>query len=182
MPTPSGICEWPDGCGEPATHAVTVRFPEMAAAEEWVLCRPHDRELKTAAVRSRPRIGTPKVDEPPLLEVHCRSCDRLLDEDLGIPVEQHAPCPDCSSTQRLVKVVVSEQLTMHDSIVVHVQRPGRGGWIVKLREADDYVRVLEGWGRRELRIDREKDRYWEVIHLPDGSRIESYAALSDHRG
>jgi hypothetical protein len=57
---------------------------------------------------------------------------------------------------------------------------GRGGWIVRLRAGDDYVRQLEGWGKRELLLDREHDRYREVIELPDGSFIESDAALSDH--
>ncbi len=47
-------------------------------------------------------------------------------------------------------------------------------------EGDDYTRDLEAWGTRQLTMDREKDRYCEIIELWDGTRIESTARLTDH--
>ncbi|HTE83916.1 MAG TPA: hypothetical protein VK821_04220 [Dehalococcoidia bacterium] len=52
---------------------------------------------------------------------------------------------------------------------------------MEMRAGDDYTRVLEGWGRRELTIDRQQDRYRELIELHDGTRIKSIARLKDHQ-
>jgi hypothetical protein len=172
-------CDWAVDCAEQATHTVTVQFPEMDAAEVWAVCRRHDRELKTVAIGSR-RIQVPLVDPPPLRATFCGSCDKRLDEDAGLPFEQRLGCPECASTARLVKVVVTAQLSTHADVLVRAKRAGRGGWIVKMRTGDDYVRQLDGWGKRELLLDRECDQYREIIELPDDSRIESRAALSDH--
>lgn len=57
---------------------------------------------------------------------------------------------------------------------------GKGGWILDTTGGDDYTRILEAWGKRELTKDSEKDLYREVIDLWDGTRIESTARLSDH--
>jgi hypothetical protein len=52
--------------------------------------------------------------------------------------------------------------------------------MVDIRTGDDYTRMLEGWGRRELTKDRRGDHYRELIELHDGTRIESVARLADH--
>lgn len=82
---------------------------------------------------------------------------------------------------RLHKVGLHATLTLRESLRARAKRPGKGGWLQETRSGDDYTRVLEGWGKRELTTDREHDRYRELIQLHDGTRIESVARLSDHR-
>jgi hypothetical protein len=77
---------------------------------------------------------------------------------------------------------VSDRVEVHDSLRARKKVSGTGGWLVHTRSGDDYTRDLDAWGTRELTRDREQDLYREVIVLWDGTRIESTARLSDHRG
>jgi hypothetical protein len=80
----------------------------------------------------------------------------------------------------LVKVEVAAVAEAHASLQVRAKQSGKGGWIQKLKTGDEYTRVLEGWGQRELEVDRAKNRYHERIVLYDGTIIDSTAKLSDH--
>jgi len=173
------VCDWP-GCPDDGTHTVTIDFPG-GPQEVWTVCRAHDRTLKTAAVASRPKADPPK-ERPSTLEVCCGDCERVLDEPSGLAVEKRQPCPDCGSVKRLNKVAVFDTVTLHASVRLRTKHAGKGGWIQDTRTGDDYSRMLEGWGKRELTMDREHGRYREYIELPDGTRIESVARLSDHQG
>ena len=171
-------CEW-SGCSAVATHTVTLTFPSEPV-EVWHLCRAHDREIKNQAVASRPK-AEPKPESEPTVEVCCASCDRTLDEPQSLPADERKPCPACGSLGRLIKVGISDTLTMHASVRVRSKSPGKGGWLVDQRSGADYTRLLEGWGSRELTTDRPGNRYREVIELHDGTRIESEALLTDHQ-
>ena len=170
-------CEWV-GCSEASTHTVTIDFPGEPP-EIWKVCRQHDRALKLQAVASRPKAEPPK-EQPTTVEVFCGDCELSLNEPSDLPTEERQPCPNCGSVKRLVKVGIYETLTMHESVRARSQRPSKGGWIVDVLSGDDYTRMLEGWGRRELTKDRERDQYRELIELHDGTRIESVARLRDH--
>jgi len=173
-------CEWP-GCSESGTHTVTIDFP-AEPQEVWTVCRRHDRELKSQAVASRPK-ATPPKQEPTTTGVCCGACQRPLAEASGLPVDQRRPCPECGLLQRMFKVELRETLSvqLRNSLRARLHRPGKGGWLIDQRVGDDYTKMLEGWGRLERTIDREHDRYRELIELHDGTRIESVARLSDHR-
>ena len=171
-------CEWTN-CGEQGSHSVNVNFPGEAE-EVWTVCRLHDRALKIQAVAGRPKVE-PKQEVPPTMEVCCGACGRPLDEGPGLSPEERRPCPDCQSLRRLAKVGITATVTTHASVRARSKRSGKGGWLTDTRAGDDYVRILEGWGSRELTTDREHNRYRELIVLPDGTRIESTALLSDHR-
>jgi hypothetical protein len=171
-------CEWP-GCSDTGTHTVTIDFP-AEAREIWTVCRRHDRMLKTKAVASRPKASPPK-EQPTTVEVHCGECRRPLDEPADLPSDHRQPCPNCGSATRLVKVAVHETLTLRGAVRVRSRGPAKGGWLVDTRTGDDYTRMLEGWGRRELTKDRKDNRYRELIELHDSTRIESTARLTDHR-
>jgi phage FluMu protein Com len=171
-------CEGP-GCSESGTHTVTIDFPGESR-EVWTVCRRHERALKRQAVASRPKASPPK-QEPTTIEVRCGACGGLLAEAPCLAIEQRQPCPECGSLQRRVAVGIHEQLPLHDSLRARSRRPGKSGWLVDTEAGDDYTKLLEGWGSREVIYDREQDRYRELIKLHDGTRIESVARLSDHR-
>ncbi len=82
---------------------------------------------------------------------------------------------------RSINVEVGGTMSFHSSLHVRA-RHSKGGWFVRTKTGDDYTRDLEAWGKRELMIDNEHDRYREVIDLYDGARLESNARLRDHPG
>ena len=143
MPT----CEW-SGCTAVSTHTVTIEFPGEPR-ETWNVCRQHDRVLKVQAVASRRKAEPPK-QQPTTVEVCCGDCQVSLDERSDLPPDERQPCPKCGSIKRLVKVGIRETLTMHASVRARSRRPGKGGWIMDTQSGDDYTRMLEGWGRREV--------------------------------
>jgi len=171
-------CEWTD-CNEQESHTVKLDFPGESQ-EVWTVCRRHDRELKIQVMASRPK-AEPSEEAPPSIEVCCGDCQRRLEESPDLPPPERQPCPQCRSLKRLVKVAVNDSVTMRESVRVRAKRPGKGGWLLDTKAGDSYQRALEGWGKRELTTDREHNRYRELIVLPDGTRIESTALLSDHR-
>lgn len=172
-------CQWPPGCGDSATHTLTIKFPDDPE-EVWGVCREHDRQLKNLAVASRPQ-AVPPPPTPTTIEVFCGACGVAVAERSDLPADQRQPCPACGSLERSIHVGINETLSLHESVRVTSRRPGRAGWLVDYRTGDDYTRLLEGWGRRDLRIDRDNDQYRERIELHDGTTIESTAHLRDHQ-
>jgi hypothetical protein len=81
---------------------------------------------------------------------------------------------------RTIRVTAADTVTVHEGFGVRAKRPGKGGWLKDVRSGDNYTRALEAWGERTLELDRENDRYRELIKLYDGTEIESSARLSDH--
>lgn len=160
-------CEM-DECQDKATHTVRIQFADRLE-EIFQVCRPHDRQLKTAAVRCRPR-ARPPIELVPT--IRCRDCDQILEES--------HPCPVCGSRNRVIST--SDSMTGKESVVLKAKQPGKGGWLARIKAGDDYTRDLASWGSRKLVMDREGNLYREVIELYDGSRIESSSRLSDHQG
>jgi DNA-directed RNA polymerase subunit RPC12/RpoP len=171
-------CEWPE-CVETGTHTVEIAFTE-GDRETWWICRAHDRVVKLQAVRSRPPRPSEAKSEP-TLTVLCGHCKRALDEQTDVKVEDRQTCPDCGSLRRHVELHVTDSATIYEWVRVRKKAAGKGGWMVETRTGDDYTHNLDAWGRRSLTIDRENDRYREVIQLYDGTVITSTARLRDHR-
>lgn len=167
-------CEAPD-CLEPATHTVTLAIPGEPETTTLV-CRLHDRSLKTYTVRSRQKKpAEPPVEVPNV--VRCGGERHLLDEPSNLDPTQRQPCPQCGSTSRFVETYLNDSVSFHSQVETSLQ-PGGGKWTVKSKGGDDYTRDLEAWGKRGLHRDRAADRYVETIELWDGTRIVSTARLS----
>ena len=173
------ICQWPERCREQATHTVVVHFPGEPE-EAWRVCRQHERQLKTQAVRNRPP-RPPRAEATVPNVVRCSGCGRVIDEPSDIADELRSRCPDCGSTTRTIEVQLAVNLDIHMSIRARTKTPGRGGWMLDTRSGDNYTRDLEAWGTRGMTTDRKHDLYREVIELWDGTRIESTGRLSDHQ-
>ncbi|MEU9131844.1 hypothetical protein AB0D08_27690 [Kitasatospora sp. NPDC048540] len=161
-------CEM-DNCQGEATH-VAVLTLTGETEETWQVCREHDRQLKLAAVRSRAQV-MPLTEEPVLAQ--CLNCGQALED-------ANPPCPICGSRDRAI--TIGDLATVHEAVRLRTKRAGKGGWIVQIDTGDNYTRDLSAWGRRELTLDGEQNRYREVIELYEGSRIVSTAKLTDHQG
>ena len=171
-------CEW-EPCADPATHSVEITFPGQPA-ETWHVCRPHDRQVKASAVRSRPALS-PLAEAPTVAKVACGQCHRLVDEPPGLRSDDRRACPACGSLVRHVSLSISGTVEVRESLRARLKRAGKGGWVLDIRGGVEYTRDLAAWGKRQLTLDRETDLYREVIELFDGTRITSTARLTDHR-
>lgn len=170
-------CEW-SSCNEDATHTVSIYFPDWPA-ETWRVCRQHDRDLKTTAVRSRPK-ASPREGKSPTATVVCSDCGTTIDEEASTPADRRQPCSACGSLRRTINLLIEETVTVHSSLRLKKTRGDKGAWMVRVITGDDYTRDLDAWGHRELTLDRGQDQYGEVIELHDGTRIASSARLRDH--
>ncbi len=156
-------------CPESATHLVHIWFPD-ALDETWRVCRAHDRYLKVAFSRSRPR-PTPS----------CRQCDQPLNEPVtDAQDEVSQPCPYCGSVKRHIRVRLYDFANAYEVIRRQAKQPGKGGWLRDTTSGDDYTRDLGAWGHRTVDYDHEHNQYRELIKLYDGSQLESTAMLDNH--
>lgn len=166
-------------CPDAATHVITVDLPEGSRGV-WHVCSAHDKDVKRDVVRARPQPApTPTGDG---VTVHCGDCEIALDEPSDLPIADRQPCPICGSVKRQHRVAITETMELHDSIGATVRRAGAKKFAQRFKTGDDPMRTTQTWGTRTLHLDRENDAYREEITLHDGTRIESRAALHDHRG
>jgi hypothetical protein len=166
-------CEWP-ACQSPATHAITVDYPD-GRFEIWHVCSEHDKEVKKQIQRSIP-LPQPVTSAAPTAEVTCLACSRTL------PAGHVAPCPTCGSTRRLHKVGLNATLGFAGSIMARQKRPGRGRWLRRILSGRFFSTFNNSWTKRELDTDAASDTYRERLEHHDGTVVESRAKLSDHTG
>jgi hypothetical protein len=174
-------CEWAEQekCTSAATHTVHITFPGQPK-EIWNVCRVHDRVIKNLAVARRtPRPQDSEPTSGP--NVHCAQCDRALHEPVSADESKREPCPHCGCTARIIRVTLTETISVHEGFRVRQRCEGKGGWVRDVKSGDDFTYALQAWGQRTLDLDRARDVYREVIRLYDGTEIESSARLSDHR-
>jgi hypothetical protein len=167
-------------CTEPATHLVYIWFPDEPD-EIWRVCRAHDRELKrTFVARRTPKPPGPAPLQDDLSGVYCKQCDLFLGDSSVLAAVSRKPCPDCGSTERLVRIAAAETVTAYSNVRLRSRQPGKGGWLKEAKDGDDFTRDLAAWGQRTLEKDREHNLYRELIKLYDGSWLDSTAMLDNH--
>ncbi|MGE3691531.1 MAG: hypothetical protein AB7F98_09130 [Novosphingobium sp.] len=112
---------------------------------------------------------------------HCGKCAGVVRHVKGAP---RVPCPNCGATVRILEVAILETVEARDSIAMKVKRAGTTG-----KPAFESKNVWEqNFDRDEVvnvqrTIDRETDRYTEIISTPGGSVIKHVdEPLSRHRG
>lgn len=94
------------------------------------------------------------------------------------------PCPKCGSRRRVIEVYVTESLILREKWAMKQERPGRKKPISESVMGDDLHRQSGQWNKLERTIDRENDRYTELITDPvTGNVIRSCdEPLSQHQG
>ncbi len=162
-----------DACTEDWTHDVRITFPGEPM-ERWAVCRVHESQLKATAVRRRPKKPA-QVTESPAAVIYCGGCHAVIADP------QSQACPACGSGDRAIRAYERASMTEHQFVRKRTLEPGKkGGWMVEVSSGDSYTVELEGWGTLDRTKARDRDVYEEVIHLWDGTRIESRARLSKH--
>jgi len=110
-------------------------------------------------------------------EIYCKNCGQKLTREDEI-------CPTCGGKAKLYKIVLKEKIELHDQLKGKEKRPGFRRPIKEFKVGDDLYRKFGEWHHREMYIDRENDRYREVIKDKTTGEIihECKEPLSEHRG
>ena len=110
-------------------------------------------------------------------EIYCKNCGQKLTREDEI-------CPSCGSKAKEHKLEFEEGIELHDQLKGKQKRPGFRRPIKEFKVGDDLYRKSGEWHHREMYIDRENDRYKEVIKDKTTGEIirRCEEPLSKHRG
>ena len=116
--------------------------------------------------------------------VSCGKCKIPLDEDANIESKDRNPCPKCGSLSRTFHVHIHETITMKSKLGMKGRHAGGGKPYIEAVSGDDLHRKSVKWMKLERTIDRENDKYHEIVTDPSTGEIvhECKEPLSEHRG
>lgn len=114
----------------------------------------------------------------------CQTCRELLDESPSLLPEQRVSCPNCGSLARHFEVTVSETLTVRDAIGLKARHAGVSKPFLESKSGWSFYRKTKQWFSREMVVDRENDKYKELVTNPETGEVIHHCEepLSQHRG
>ena len=117
-------------------------------------------------------------------DVLCGKCKNVLDEEMGLPVDDRTPCPKCGSITRKFLKFLHGEITMKSQLKMKGRHAGGGKPFIERVTGDDLHRKSNKWMKLERTIDRENDKYHEVVTDPSTGEIthECKEPLSKHQG
>lgn len=114
--------------------------------------------------------------------ITCRNCNTQLDgETNGQPLE---PCPNCGSLESHIVLSITETIEFHERIGLKAKQEGFKKPRKELVAGDEKYVAQDRWVYKERVIDREKDKYLEVVKDPKTGEIihQCEEPLSRHFG
>jgi len=116
--------------------------------------------------------------------VNCGNCGLKLDEDTSAPTETRLPCPSCGSMIRAIHVTIRDTVIIKEKLGIKGRHAGGGKPFIEHVQGDDLHRDTETWRHLSRIIDRENDKYHEVVKDSATGDIfhECHEPLSQHRG
>ena len=114
----------------------------------------------------------------------CQDCRETLEEPFDLPLERRTPCPKCGSKARHFEVIVSETATVHEQVGIKARHGASGKPFLESKFGESLHRKTNEWVSREMTVDRENDRYKELIVHPGTGEVIHHCEepLSEHRG
>lgn len=81
------------------------------------------------------------------------------------------------------KVEITDSIELHESVTIKKKEGSKGKPIVIQKTGDSYTRDTKDWGTRDMRVDKEKGTYDEIVKTSKG-RInkETHESLQEHQG
>ncbi|MCH8030161.1 MAG: hypothetical protein IH874_09590 [Candidatus Dadabacteria bacterium] len=104
-------------------------------------------------------------------DVRCGECKAILDEVVGLPMEERLPCPNCGSMKRLYSQVCEGKSDSHSNLRIRGRRGGVREWFVEIITGTDWSTRSQRFMRKLRVIDREKDLYEESVVDPQSGRV-----------
>ncbi len=103
--------------------------------------------------------------------VTCSECGQIIDKLKNTPEEERNPCPACGSTARLIKVHITDSITVHEGLKIKARHGITGKPFLEAKTGDEIYRKEEKWVQRSLRVDRDNDRYTETVVDKETSEV-----------
>ena len=112
----------------------------------------------------------------------CAGCGAPIDEPVRLAVADRKPCSSCGFMARNFSAHIQESLTIREKIGMKQKRPGHKKPIYESVSGDDLHRASGQWNKLTREIDRENNRYREVIVNPEASKTLRHCdePLTDH--
>lgn len=114
----------------------------------------------------------------------CGNCRERLNENPSLLPEQRSPCPKCGSVSRHFEVGIFETLTARDAIGIKARHAGASKPFLESKFGWSFYRKMKQWFSREMVVDRENDKYKELVTNPETGEVIHHCEepLSQHRG
>ena len=111
----------------------------------------------------------------------CHGCGLSLSEESEEP---RRPCPECGSSVRVAAELVQDVMVAYEDWRIEGRHAGNSRWFFQERSESSYFHRDAEWHRLFRLIDRQNDRYAEVITRRTTGEIlrEVEEPLSSHRG
>lgn len=93
----------------------------------------------------------------------CGACGGPIGEPATTLPAEKKPCPLCGSLTRNFHAHVTESLTVREKFGMKLKRPGIKKPVYESVAGDDLHRATGQWNKLTREIDRENNRYNEVI-------------------
>ncbi len=112
----------------------------------------------------------------------CAGCGAPIDEPASLPVSDRKPCLSCGSTIRHFSAHIHDSFTIYEKIGMKQKRHGHKKPIYESVSGYDLHRASGQWNKLTREIDRENNRYREVIVNPETGETLRHCdeLLTDH--
>lgn len=114
----------------------------------------------------------------------CGKCGAVLGEGSDLAVEDRRPCPSCGSLARRFELKLEGSVGLHSSLGLKARHAGERRPFLEHFSGGDFSTRWRRWMDKLRRIDREGDRYDEVVTDPETGEVihETHEPLSEHPG
>ena len=112
----------------------------------------------------------------------CSACGIAIGEPSSTPVAERSPCPSCGATARTFSAHAEDSITLREKVALKHKRPGFKKPIYESVSGEDLYRATGQWHQLTREIDRENNRYRELIENPQTGQVvrEVDEPLTDH--
>jgi len=118
-------------------------------------------------------------------KITCMGCGEKLDNSYNM--NPNKPCPKCGSKEQNITLTTSDSVELHDCIkgkVKDSRYPSKKKIRQKFLQGDDKRKSDGKWMEKERLVDKDNDKYKEVVTDPETGKIVHHCEepLSEHTG
>lgn len=115
--------------------------------------------------------------------VLCANCNRIVNELINLPEEHREPCLACGSKARVVDIHITDSGTAHDELRLKARHSSKEKPFLEAKTGEEFYRKGGKWVNRSYRVDRENDKYTEIILDKETNKIIHHCEepLSQHK-
>lgn len=119
------------------------------------------------------------------IKIICDNCKQTLNESIVSTASLDVPpCPSCGSRKRVICTYIQETVKIKEKVSGKTKKQGIKKPTYEFVAGDDLHNKSGKWHTKKRIIDRDNDRYEEVVSDPETGKIihRCDEPLSKHRG